>query len=237
MRASALISRVGVILLSSLSNKPHPDFWNCTLGFWCNHALGGIENRTVVDDPTIVEAEESSGNGITSPASTCHDPCATLSVSVTRGMVLVPLGLALLFLAAGAFQMLAVQGRRRAEGVRGCLAVLLRLWVHVLLAFLYWFEHDRAQAYAWALHSSVYLLSVWQPRAVPQLGMLTCWAGVAGVCVFAWQFGPPIGLAAWNRSGDALCGWRVHLVAMVGVELVELGAGLAQGVVGLLCGV
>jgi hypothetical protein len=46
-------------------------------------------------------------------------------------------------------------------------------------------------------------------------------AGAASVGLFAWQFGPAVGLAAWFRRGDALCGFTVHLVAILGIEFAQ----------------
>jgi hypothetical protein len=140
-------------------------------------------------------------------------------------MVLVPLGIALLFLIIGALPTLLLKCRHRVHGVRSCLWVLIELWIHLLLSFI-WFtlRGDRAQAYVWAIHSAAHILASWQPKRgvmpYPGLQKAASLAGIAGLGLFAWQFGPAVGLAAWYRRSDAQCGWAVHLTAVIGVEFV-----------------
>jgi hypothetical protein len=68
------------------------------------------------------------------------------------------------------------------------------------------------------------IFSSWQPKSgvMPHPGLQRFSAvwGAWTVSVFAWQMGPPVGLAAWYRSSDALCGWWVHLMGALGVELL-----------------
>jgi hypothetical protein len=171
-------------------------------------------------------SESSHHNTTFSTCSFHPDPCAELQNSVNHSMVLFPLGIALIFLLVGAFPTLLSRSRYRVLGVRSCLWVLVELWVHLMISFI-WFmiKEDRAQAYVWALHSSSHVLASWQPRkrVIPYPGLQSFASLVGGVCVslFAWQFGPPVGLAAWNRRSDAQCGWAVHLTSVIGVELVE----------------
>ena len=164
----------------------------------------------------------------------CQDPCATLQHSVTPWMALGPIGVALLFCVAGALPVLLCRSRYRVHGVRSCLWVLVALWVQLVLTCV-WFSYDRAQAYVWALHGASFTLASWQTKkGVLQhatLHYLTRLAGVWAVGFFAWQLGPPVGLAAWYTSSDALCGWKVHLVGVLGVELVAWVLGPLQGVV------
>lgn len=174
-----------------------------------------------------------------STGSTCAlhtDPCTELQTLVSHAMVLVPLGLALIFVLAGALPTLLLKSRYRVYGVKSCMWVLIELWVHLLISFA-WFmlNGDRAQAYVWALHSSTYVLTTWQPRKSvinhPGLQKMASLTGAACVALFAWHLGPPVGLAAWSRRSDAQCGWKVHLTAVVGVELVEWALGPLEWIV------
>ena len=182
-------------------------------------------------------SESSHPNHTTFPTCSLHpDPCAELQKSVSHSVVLFPLGIALIFFIVGALPTLLSRSRYRVLGVRSCLWVLIELWVHLTISFL-WFmlKGDRAQAYVWALHSSTHVLASWQPRKrvipYPGLQSFASLAGCACVALFAWQFGPPVGLAAWNRRSDAQCGWAVHLTSVIGVELVEWGLGPLEWVV------
>jgi hypothetical protein len=166
---------------------------------------------------------------------TCgQDPCAGLQDLVSHGMVLVPLGVALVFYLVAALPAFVLRSRHKVYGVRSCLWVLIELWVH-LVATHFIYSVDKVQAYAWAVHASAYILSTWQPKkgAMPYPGLqaFASLAGVCGVGLFAWQWGPQIGLAAWNRNSDAQCGWKVHLMGMIGVELVGLALGPIERVV------
>ena len=64
----------------------------------------------------------------------------------------------------------------------------------------------------------------------PGLHWISMTLGAACVGLYAWQIGPGVGLAAWNDNNNnsnnnnnngALCGWAVHLKAVLGVELVQ----------------
>jgi hypothetical protein len=163
----------------------------------------------------------------------CSDPCSELQSSVSHGMVLAPLAIALLFYTIAALPVLLCRSRYRVYGVKSCLWVLIELWVHLVMSHSL-FHIDRVQAYVWALHASAFTLSKWQPRkGVPYPGLhkLASLAGVWGIGLFAWQLGPSVGLAAWHSHSDAQCGWKVHLTSVVGVEVLGLGLGLMEGVV------
>lgn len=181
------------------------------------HGIDSARNITEFSHP----------NHTTFPTCSLHpDPCAELQKSVSHTVVLFPLGIALIFFIVGSLPTLLSRSRYRVLGVRSCLWVLIELWVHLTISFL-WFmlKEDRAQAYVWALHSSTHVLASWQPRkrviSFPTLQCLASMVGCTCVALFAWQLGPPVGLAAWNRRSDAQCGWAVHLTSIIGVELIE----------------
>jgi hypothetical protein len=140
-------------------------------------------------------------------------------------MVLAPFAIALISFIVGSLPTVFLRSRYRVFGVRSCIWVLIELWIHLSIAFS-WFilDENRAQAYAWALHSSTYILSSWQPRknVIVHCGLQRIVSSVGAACVvlFAWHFGPPIGIAAWDRHSDAQCGWIVHLTAVMGVDLL-----------------
>jgi hypothetical protein len=202
---AVVLSRLSVIVSSSLAQGSHT-FWG--------------ESDT---DTNSAKHSANIANATNVTTASCHDPCADLQHSVTRGMVLAPLAVALVFFVCGALPVLVLRSRYKVQGVRSCLWVLVELWLHLVLTTVV-FEFDRAQAYVWALHCSSYILSAWQPRRgvmpYPGLQRFASVLGAWAVGVFAWQLGPPVGLAAWYRSSDALCGWKVHLVGIVGVELL-----------------
>jgi hypothetical protein len=211
-----VLTRLSIILSSSLAQDSHRDFWE-GVGYYY-----------------LARPDTPSNSTNSTNSSTCHDPCATLQHSVTHAMALAPLGIALLFFIASALPVVLLRSRFRVHGVRSCLWVLVALWVHLFCTYA-WFLHDRAQAYAWALHAASHVLAAWQPRRgvmpYPGLQRLTSLAGAWCVGLFAWQLGPPVGLAAWQRSSDALCGWRMHLTGVLGVELVEWVLGPLEGLV------
>ncbi len=218
VNGAVALSRLSVILSSSLAQDSHLVFWE--------RLEPKIENSSASLNST--ESYNNTAN------STCHDPCADLQHSVTRGMVLAPQGIALLFFVAGALPVVLFRSRYRVYCVRSCLWVLVELWLHLLICACL-FEFDRAQAYGWALHCTTHVLAAWRPKTgallYPGLQRLASLAGAWCIGLFAWQLGPPIGLAAWYSRSDALCGWKVHLVAVVGVELVAWVLGPLEGVV------
>ena len=158
----------------------------------------------------------------------CSNPCSELQSSVNHTMVLTPLGIALLFYTVAALPALLLRSRYKVHGVRSCLWVLIELWVHLIATHVL-FHLDRAQAYVWALHASAHILCRWQPKKkvmpYPGLHLFASLAGVCGIGLFAWQWGPPVGLAAWHSHSDAQCGWKVHLTSVIGVEVVGLALG------------
>lgn len=172
-----------------------------------------LARHNILYEPTVLNRTEA-----------CSNPCAELQASVNHGMVLMPLGIALLFFVMAALPVVLFRSRYRVYGVRSCLWVLIELWVQLILTHVL-FTVDKAQAYVWALHASAHILSHWQPKKgmpYPGLQTVASMAGVWCVGLFAWQWGPPVGLAAWQSKSDAQCGWKVHLTSVVGVEVVSL---------------
>lgn len=210
-----VLTRLSIILSSSLAQDSHRVFWE---SLSLKNAHVNTTNNTT-DSPNTT---------------TCHDPCSTLQHSVTHVMALTPFGIALVFFIAAALPVVLLRSRFRVHGVRSCLWVLVELWVQLICTYA-WFLHDRAQAYVWGLHAAAHILTAWQPRRgvmpYPGLQRVTSLAGAWCVGLFAWQLGPPVGLAAWYRSSDALCGWRMHLTAILGVEVVGWALGPLEGLV------
>ena len=250
MKGSLVLSRLSVIISSSLAQNSRNSSteleifsWGM-LTLWQKNFSGSYDNLNPGKPGTTYHAASNtsnpkSSNHHNSNASTCSvhpDPCAELQNLVSHGMVLIPIGIALFFFIVGALPTMFLRSRYRVWGVRNCLWVLIELWIHLLISYI-WFtlKEDRAQAYVWALHSSSHILASWQPRKgvmpYPGIQTLSSLAGVVCVALFAWQFGPPVGLAAWHRRSDAQCGWAVHLTAVIGVGLVEWVLGPLECVV------
>ena len=175
---------------------------------------------------TIINGSNNSNNNISNSSDqpTCKEtnPCGELQAAVSHSIILIPLGIALLFSTIGALPVLLCRSKYQVKGVRSCLWVLIELWIHLIITYLL-FQYDKAQAYVWALHSSAQILTAWQSKdraPYPGLQKLICVLGVWCIGLFAWQHGPPVGLAAWYSDSDAQCGWKVHLTAVIGVEFV-----------------
>ena len=125
-------------------------------------------------------------------------------------------------------------------GMQCCLWALVQLWLHLLVVYgAFYARGQKVQAYVWALHASTNVLSCWRPKGrvlnYPGLQRLATVLGVGAVSGFAWQAGVPSGIAPWyqGRYGcQGQCGYRVHLVASLGVDLVRWalsGLGLWAG--------
>ena len=158
-------------------------------------------------------------------SSTCTDPCAELNKAIqSEILAIVPSAIAITCSLVAVLPTLVLKSKHKILGIKSYLLVLFQLWVHLLLAhFLY--SKDKAQAYVWALHSTSHVLTSWTPKRgilrFPGLHYICTNLGSMCVSLYAWQLGPPVGLAAWYSKGDALCGWSVHLVAVLGVELAQ----------------
>jgi hypothetical protein len=223
-KGSLVLPRLSIIISSSLAQNPFVGLygWSESTAFKTNPLNFSDKNETNTTESNT-------------PLS-CSDPCSNLQTLVSHSMVLIPLGIALLFFVVGALPALLLRSRYRVYGVRSCLWVLIELWIHLLISYFWFtFKGDRAQAYVWVLHASAYILATWQPRKgvmqYPGLQRAASLVGISCVGLFAWQFGPPVGLAAWYRRSDAQCGWAVHLTAVIGVELVGWLLGPFEAVV------
>jgi hypothetical protein len=148
-------------------------------------------------------------NQICSPS----DPCSELQNSVDHTMILMPLGIALIFLI---LKIPLILFKSKVNNIRDCIWVLSEIWIHLVITY---FISDKAQAYAWSLQSSAFILTTWQPKKCLNLHKIYVIFGVGCIAFFAWQLGPPIGLAAWYN--DAQCGWKVHLISLVGIDLLH----------------
>ena len=196
--SSIILSKLSVILSSTLAHN------NNVSGRWGN-ASNITSNLTEI--------------------STCNDPCADLNQAIhSEVLALVPFGIAVLCSLIAVLPTLILKGKHKILGIKSYLCVLFQLWVHLLLTH-YLFTRDKAQAYVWALHSTSHILASWKPKGAvlrcPLVHYVCANLGAMGVSCFAWQLGPSVGLAAWYSKGDALCGWSVHLIAVLGVELVQ----------------
>jgi len=190
---SLILSKLSIILSSTLAH-------NNNSGRWGNETLNN---------------------------SSCTDPCADLNQAISsEALTLVPTGIALVGSFIAVLPTLVLRSKTRVSGIKSYLWVLFQLWVNLLIThYLFTQRKDRAQAYVWALHSASHVLASWTPKKgiMKHAGLHFVSTTLGAVCVglFAWQFGPAVGLAAWFRKGDALCGWSVHLVAVLGVELAQ----------------
>jgi hypothetical protein len=214
-KGSLVISKLSIIMSSSLAQNSFVGFYG-----W----VGGEDTQRKPEPFNHTNRNETNVTNANNYGS-CSDPCAELQSLVNHAMLLIPFGITLLFFIVGALPVLFLRSRHRVYGVRSCLWVLIELWVHLLISYSWFtFKGDRAQAYVWVLHASAYILATWQPKKgimqYPGLQKAVSLAGIGGLGLFAWQLGPPVGLAAWYRRSDAQCGWAVHLTAIIGVELI-----------------
>lgn len=154
---------------------------------------------------------------------TCSLPCTVVGAHLLPRHLVAPFALALSAWACTALPTLILRGSNQAQGVRACLWPLLLLQLHLILARLA-FPHNPVWAYAWALHASAGVLSGWAPpRRALAFQALQPWlagAGVALICLFAWNTGAPAGLVRWRTGAYSQCGWAAHLVAGVGVDVL-----------------
>lgn len=159
------------------------------------------------------------------------DPCKGLEPLVEAGMVVWPVGIALVAWGVGALPVLFTRSRHRVLGIRACLWTLGLLWGVLLAGFALLSHGRRVQAYAWALHASVGVLAAWRADHLRHAGLqrVAAWLGMSGVCWYAWQFGPQLGVAGWMSSGQAQCGWAAHLVACLACDVALWAAGLVGG--------
>jgi hypothetical protein len=195
-------TKLVVILSCTLAG----DRGNVDTGGW-NLSFWGSPNVTVVVDDDRV----------------CASTCNTLNPSVRLPHVVIPIliSAAVWFLAS--LPVLFMQSRWKTLAVRACLWQLMLLWLNLVIAYVL-FTHQRVYGYIWAIYASVHTLTAWAPhRRVLVMVFshrLLMLCGVAALCAFAWQMGPPIGLIAWRSGWPSQCGLSAHLMAILGVDFV-----------------
>jgi len=150
------------------------------------------------------------------------DPCKGLEPLVEAQQVVWPVGIALAAWGVGALPVFVTGSRHRVLGIRGCLWTLGLLWGALVAGFALFSSGRRVQAYAWALHASMGVLAAWREDHLRHAGLqrVARWLGMSGVCWYAWQYGPQLGVAGWLSSSQAQCGWAVHLLACLACDVV-----------------
>ena len=214
---SLVLSKLSIILCSTLAhNNSGREEWGEWM-LWMEWVQG-------IPLPSPLPETNNGTDSVTN--SSCTNPCADLNHAIhSELLVLIPTGIALAFTLLAIFPTLVQKSRNRVQGIKSYLWVLVQLWIHLLIThYLFTLRKGRPQAYVWALHSASHILFAWKPKGLvrhPKLHYVLTTAGAACVGLFAWQCGPGGGLAAWYRRGDALCGFTVHLVAILGVEFAQ----------------
>ena len=156
----------------------------------------------------------------------CGRPCGDIERSIKSNLiVLIPVGLSVTFWLLASMPTILLRSKSRVQGIKSCVWGIFLLWVHMIIGYLWFKGGHRAQGYVWALHSTCQVLSLWggsgsKGLTYPGLHKVITCLGVTSITSFAWYIGPPVGLAAWYNGSHAQCGWSVHLVAVIGVELV-----------------
>ena len=208
MAKSLVLSKLSIILSSTLAHNNN------------NNISGRLWGWDVSESSPLPSSPDLN-------STSCNDPCADLNEAIqSKNLTMIPTAIALVCSLLAILPTLVLNSKHKVLGVKSYLWVLLQLWVFLLIThYLYTQRKDKAQAYVWALHSSSHVLASWNPKkgVIKHAGLhyFISTLGAACVGLFAWQFGPSVGLAAWYRNRDALCGWSVHLVAVLGVELAQ----------------
>lgn len=198
-----------------------------------------IAKLTVITATSLSARNPPSTNSSSLAGRCTEDWCGVLEDLVGVREVLTPLGLAAAAWFVASCPVVALRSRSRVAGMRCCLWALVQLWLHLLVVYgAFYARGQKVQAYVWALHASTNVLSCWRPKGrvlnYPGLQRLATVLGVGAVSGFAWQAGVPSGIAPWyqGRYGcQGQCGYRVHLVASLGVDLVRWALGPLGGVV------
>ena len=175
----------------------------------------GVFNMSLWSKPNFTLASEDDH--------TCALSCSTLNASVWLPHVVIPTLISAAVWSVASLPTLFMQSRWKTLAVRACLWQLLLLWLNLMIAYAL-FVRQRVYGYVWAIHASVHTLTAWAPsRRVLMMfysHRLLMMGGVAALCVFAWQMGPPIGLIAWRGGWPSQCGLSAHLMAILGVDFV-----------------
>lgn len=151
----------------------------------------------------------------------CPSSCGAINSSVALWHAVGPVAIAVSVWLVASLPTMLMRSRRRAQGVRACLWQLLLFWLNLVLAYVL-FARQRVWGYVWSIHAATHTLTAWAPsRRVLLLPLSHRWLmvfGVAAVCAFAWQVGPPVGLVAWRGGWQSQCGLSAHLLAVLGVD-------------------
>ena len=150
-----------------------------------------------------------------------------LEALVDEALLMWPVGIVRIALtgwAVSALPTFCLGSQRRAEGMRSCLGVLVLLWASMVWSYWLFARSSRVLGYVWSLHGYASILDAWRQAK----GMLAHdwlqWVGatleVWGIAGYAFQVGPSAGLPGWHGWSQAECGWWVHLVACLGVDLM-----------------
>lgn len=157
--------------------------------------------------------------------STCPVGCASLQKHVDVGHIVFPFLLSFCFWAFMTLLSVLFKAKHRSLVVRAL------FWPVNFLCFSLWiayallqFKQDKVMAYAWSLHASgIGMLSFSPKRIIVRYRAVYFGTPVlcaACICLYAWSRGPPVGIAPWIGGDQAQCGWMVHLVAVLGSDLL-----------------
>ena len=153
----------------------------------------------------------------------CALSCSTLNATVRLLHVVMPTLISAAVWSIASLPTLFMQSRWKSLAVRACLWQLLLLWLNLVIAYAL-FSRQRVYGYVWAIHASVHTLTAWAPQrrvlVMFYSHRLLMLGGIAALCVFAWQMGPPIGLIAWRGGWPSQCGLSSHLMAILGVDFL-----------------
>lgn len=155
----------------------------------------------------------------------CHAPCSALQAAVRIYDVLVPFCISTICWWLMATAALVLRIRHKAYAMRALLWPIIFICVSLWIAYaLFSIRQDRPLAYAWSLHASVTGLIAFTPSkslvAQPFLYAASPLVCLACLCAYAREYGPPVGIAPWASGQQAQCGWMVHLIAVIGADLL-----------------
>jgi hypothetical protein len=156
---------------------------------------------------------------------TCSAGCASLQRQVNTGHVVFPFVISFCFWAFMTVLSVLFKAKHRSLVVRALFwpvnFLCLSLWIAY---YILHFHQDKVMAYAWSLHASGIGMLSFSPKKII-VRYRTIYHGTPVVCsvcicLYAWSRGPPVGIAPWIGGNQAQCGWMVHLVAVLGSDLL-----------------
>lgn len=191
----------------------------CTLAGGSSSAFerpSNVTNATNTTMTTVVSDNDSS---------TCHVPCALLQKQVEVSHIAYPFLISSTSWAFMTFGSVLFKTKHRSLVVRALFWPIKFLCISIWIAYvILYFKKDKVMAYSWSLHSSgISMLSFSPKRAIVGnrvVYVLTPLICVVSICLYAWRRGPPVGIAPWISGDQAQCGWMVHLVAVLGSDLL-----------------